>query len=101
MNKLQAPLEWHTEKRKVRDLIPYEYNPRILTDAKKEKLRKSLEKFNLAEIPAVNTDNIIIAGHQRILILMEVGRGDESIDVRVPRLHLELHILGKKEACSI
>lgn len=84
MNNILAPLEWYTEKRKVKDLIPYEYNPRILTASKKEKLKKSLAKFNLAEIPAINTDNIIIAGHQRILVLMEVGRGEDEIDVRIP-----------------
>lgn len=83
-NSLLAPLEWRTEKRKVKDLIPYEYNPRTLSETKKAKLRKSLEKFNLAEIPAVNSDNKIIAGHQRILVLMEIGRGEEDIDVRVP-----------------
>lgn len=83
-NTVLAPLEWSTQKRQVKSLIPYEYNPRRLTDDKKEKLRASLEKFNLAEIPAINTDDIIIAGHQRVLILMEIGRGDELIDVRVP-----------------
>ncbi|WP_417365920.1 DNA modification methylase [Flavobacterium beibuense] len=83
-NLLFAPLEWSTEKRKVKELIPYEYNPRRLTDDKKEKLKASLEKFNLAEIPAINTDNVVIAGHQRIVVLMELGRGEDLIDVRVP-----------------
>lgn len=85
---LLAPLEWHTEQRKVKDLIPYEYNPRILTEAKKLKLRESLEKFNLAEIPAINTDDKIIAGHQRVIVLLEIGRGDDLIDVRVPNRQL-------------
>ncbi len=88
MSDLLSPLEWSTEKRRVRDLIPYEYNPRILSEDKKQKLRESLEKFNLAEIPAVNTNNIIIAGHQRIVVMMEIGRGDDLIDVRVPNREL-------------
>src|SRR6476620_7003395 len=79
-----CPLEWHTEKRQVKDLIPFEYNPRILTDAKKELLLASIEKFNLVEIPAINLDNKLLAGHQRAVILMDLGRGDEQIDVRVP-----------------
>ena len=83
-NEILAPLEWSTVKRKVKDLVPYEYNPRRLTDEKKERLRASLEKFNLAEIPAINTDNVIIAGHQRIVVLLEIGRGEEEIDVRIP-----------------
>lgn len=85
---LLAPLEWSTEKRRVSDLIPYEYNPRILTEDKKQKLRESLEKYNLAEIPAINTNDVIIAGHQRVVVLMEIGRGDEFIDVRVPNREL-------------
>lgn len=85
---LLAPLEWSTEKRRVSDLIPYEYNPRKLTEEKKQKLRESLEKFNLAEIPAINTNNIIIAGHQRVIVLLELGRGEELIDVRVPNREL-------------
>lgn len=83
-NILNAPLEWRTEQRKVKDLVPYEYNPRTLTEDKKALLIRSIEKFNLAEIPAVNTDNVIIAGHQRVKVLMDIGRGDELIDVRVP-----------------
>ncbi len=81
-------LKWHTEKRKVKELIPYGYNPRILTEDKRQKLRASLEKFDLAEIPAINTDNTIIAGHQRIIVLIELGRGEEIIDVRVPNRSL-------------
>jgi DNA modification methylase len=85
---LLAPLEWSTEKRKVKDLIPYEYNLRKLSEDKKQKLRESLEKYNLAEIPAINTNDVIIAGHQRVVVLMEIGRGEDLIDVRVPNREL-------------
>jgi len=85
---LLEPLEWHNEKRKVKDLVPYEFNPRILTEDKKQKLIRSLEKFNLAEVPAINTDNKIIAGHQRVKILMHLERGEEIIDVRIPNRSL-------------
>lgn len=78
------PLEWYNEKRKVKDLVPYEFNPRKLTEERKQLLINSIEKFNLAEVPAINLDNVIIAGHQRIKVLMEIGRGEEEIDVRVP-----------------
>ena len=77
-------LEWHTEKRKVSELIPHPKNPRHLTDGQRARLLESIDKFNLAEIPAINTDNMILAGHQRITLLKELGRGDEEIDVRVP-----------------
>lgn len=81
-------LDWHTEKRKVSELIGFEKNPRILTDEQKKQLIKSIEKFNLVEIPAINTDNKVIAGHQRIKILSLLGRENEEIDVRVPNRKL-------------
>jgi hypothetical protein len=81
-------LSWHTEQRKVKELLPCAYNPRKLSSEQKEELRKSLEKFNLAEIPAVNTNNAILAGHQRVGILLGLGRGEEVIDVRIPNRKL-------------
>jgi len=80
----ELALEWRTEQRKVDDLIPFAYNPRVLTDKKRDQLQRSLEKFNLVEIPAINLDNMIIAGHQRITVLKLLGRGEELIDIRVP-----------------
>jgi ParB-like chromosome segregation protein Spo0J len=77
-------MKWHTEKRRVGDLAPMENNPRQMTAKQDKDLERSLKKFDLVEIPAINTDGIIIAGHQRIRKLLELGRGDEEIDVRVP-----------------
>jgi ParB-like chromosome segregation protein Spo0J len=77
-------LVWHTEKRKVSSLIPMPDNPRHLTDQQRTDLETSLKRFNLVEIPAVNTDGKIIAGHQRVMLLVALGRGDEEIDVRIP-----------------
>lgn len=83
-NSTMAPLEWSNEKRMVKELVPYEFNPRKLSEEKKQLLINIIEKYNLAEVPAINLDNVIIAGHQRIKVLMEIGRGEELIDVRVP-----------------
>ena len=81
-------LKWHTEQRKINDLIPYEGNPRQMTKEQAEQLQKSLEKFDLVEIPAIDTDNIIIAGHQRINILQMLNKGEEIVDVRIPNRKL-------------
>jgi hypothetical protein len=75
---------WHTEKRKIKDLIPTEGNPRKLTEKEAKDLENSLKKFNLVDIPVINLDNKIISGHQRITILKKLGRDEEEIDVRVP-----------------
>lgn len=82
-------LEWKTEQRKVNDLLPLEINPRKISDEKRKQLIRSMEKFNLAEIPVINKDNTIIAGHQRIKVLQIIGRGEEMIDVRVPNRQLK------------
>lgn len=84
----KTPLVWHTEKRLVKDLLPYEKNPRAISEKQIEDLKKSLKKFNLVEIPAIDTDDRIIAGHQRIKVLQLLGRGDEEIDVRTPNRKL-------------
>lgn len=81
-------LKWETKKVKVKDLIQLDINPRKISETKKQKLIESLERFNLVEIPAVNTDMQIIGGNQRVTALMLVGRGDEEIDVRVPNRRL-------------
>ena len=67
-------LIWHNEKRRISDLVPYELNPRSLSDEQAKQLKRSLEKFNLVEIPAVDMDNKILAGHQRVKIMIMLGR---------------------------
>src|ERR1035437_9181 len=86
-------LEWHTEQRKIKDLTPHPENPRYMTEQQVETLKSSLERFNLAEVPAVNVDGTILAGHQRVKVMEMLGRGDEIIDVRVPN-----RILSPEEA---
>lgn len=81
-------LKWETKKVKVKDLIQLDINPRKISEDKKQKLVESLEKFNLVEIPAVNTDLQIIGGNQRVTALLLVGRGEEEIDVRFPNRKL-------------
>ncbi len=77
-------LIWRNEKRRVDDLAPFEKNPRRMTPEQEAKLRESIERFNLVEVPAVDADDRVIAGHQRLRILKLLGRGAEEIDVRVP-----------------
>lgn len=77
-------LIWKTVLRKISDLVPYEHNPRKISPEQAKRLTESIEKFNLVEIPAINTDGTIIAGHQRLAILQALGRGEEVVDVRIP-----------------
>lgn len=81
---------WHNEKRLVKDLKPVDWNPRKISEEQMEQLKKSIEKFNLVEIPAINANGNLLAGHQRIKALILLGRGKEEIDVRVPDRELTI-----------
>jgi DNA modification methylase len=81
-------LEWSTEQRKVNELLPLEINPRKITEAKRMKMIESIQKFNLVDIPVIDTDGTIISGHQRMRALQAIGRGEELIDVRIPNRKL-------------
>ena len=59
-----------------------------MTEKQAKDLKKSIEKFNFVELPVVNTDRIIVAGHQRLKIMQMLGRGDEEIEVRIPNREL-------------
>jgi len=93
MKKKSEKLQWITETRVIDELIPHATNPRTMTEKQVKDLTKSLERFDLVEIPVINLDNTILAGHQRLRIMQLLGRGNESIDVRVPSRKLT-----KKEA---
>lgn len=81
-------LSWSTVKKTVNQLVPQEVNPRTISKKQLSDLTKSLKKYNLVEIPAIDTEGKILAGHQRIKVLKILGRGDELIDCRVPNRKL-------------
>lgn len=81
---LMQKLHWTTVQKCVDELVPQEINPRTISDKQLSDLKKSLRKYNLVEIPVVDINNKILAGHQRILALKVLGRGEEKIDVRIP-----------------
>ena len=81
-------LQWTTEKRKVSDLIPADYNPRQMTDSEKRDLLSSIEEFDQVVPIVINTDGRLIGGHQRCKVYSDLGI--EEIEVRVPSRKLNL-----------
>ena len=77
-------LYWITQQRKVSELIISDFNPRKIEDSQKKALLDSLEKFDLVDIPVLNSENMIISGNQRVKALILAGRSDENIDCRIP-----------------
>jgi ParB-like chromosome segregation protein Spo0J len=62
-------LQWHTVQKRVNDLVPQDVNPRIISDKQMDDLKKSIKNMNLVEIPAVDFNGKILAGHQRVKAL--------------------------------
>lgn len=79
-----SDLFWRTEKRLVKDLIPYPANPRKMSKEQARQLIESVKKFDYVELVAIQPNNCIIAGHMRVKALIQLGRGLTSIEVRVP-----------------
>lgn len=85
-------LVWSNAQRKISELVAYKGNPRKMTPEGARLLLDSIEKFGLVEVPAVNLNNKILAGHQRITAMKTLGMGGGVIDVRVPN-----RMLSKQE----
>lgn len=81
-------ITWTTEKRKVSDLIPADYNPRKLSEKARADLTASIKEFSEVEPVVINTDNKLIGGHQRVSIYADLQI--EEIDVRVPSRNLTI-----------
>jgi DNA modification methylase len=79
-------LKWRTEKRRLKDLVPYERNPRKADEKQVGDVNNSITKFGLAEPLIINTDGTMIGGHLRRKLLLE--KGIEEEDVRVPNRKL-------------
>lgn len=66
-------MEWILVQKNIRDLKPHPRNPRKLSKHDYEHLQKSLDKFGLIDKPIINTDDMIIGGHQRVAVLKKSG----------------------------
>lgn len=80
---------WKVEKRKVKDLIPADYNPRKLSDKARADLQESVNRFGQVEPLAVNTNGVIIGGHQRITIYADLGITETQVMVPSRKLTLK------------
>lgn len=78
-------LTWTNEKRKLRDLTPWEHNPRYIKDKQAERLLESFTEFGQVLPICIGPANEIYDGHQRRNV---IGAADEygldyEVDVRV------------------
>jgi len=60
------------DKIKLDEIIPSEYNPRVMSPSEQKKLTQNLEEFGLVDPIIINLkNNHIIGGHQRYNVLRE------------------------------
>lgn len=73
-----------TERRKLIDLIPAEYNPRKDLqpgDDEWKNIARSLAEFGYADPIIVNQDGTIIGGHQRAKVMQAMGQTEAEVVV--------------------
>ncbi len=89
-------------RKKIKDLNPATYNPRIITDDEYEGLKNSLRTFGLVEPIVINKDNTIIGGHQRTRAWEELG--NTEIDCYIvdldKKLEKKLNVVLNSHAIS-
>ena len=78
-------ITWHNDTRRLADLIPWEHNPKQLTQKQGEALRVSIDKFGLALPLLISPSNDIYDGHQRQSLMEQMSDygPDAVVDVRV------------------
>jgi len=79
---MEKRINWHVEKRKVKDLKPYTKNPRVITEIGLDNLKKSFDEIGFAQPININLDNTILSGHARVQQLLK--ENIEEVDCYVP-----------------
>jgi hypothetical protein len=61
------------EVKQVADLINWDENPRIITKAEHERLKRQIKNLGLYKALLINQQNIVLGGNQRLRALKELG----------------------------
>ena len=59
--------------KKVEDLIPYFQNPRVISDQAVNEVAKSFTNHGIQQVICIDKDNVIVAGHTRLLAAKKLG----------------------------
>ena len=80
-------IQWHTEKRKLKDLKELENNPRTITSKAYEQLQNALKIGNFKPLIA-DKDGVILGGNQKYKALLEEHGEDYEVEVSIPERKL-------------
>jgi ParB-like chromosome segregation protein Spo0J len=75
-------LSWTTGVREVKDLLPWQENPRKISKVALDKLKEKITQSGFHSVIVIDTDNTILSGNQRKTALMELGIN--TVDVLIP-----------------
>ncbi len=75
-------LSWTTGVREVKDLLPWQENPRKISKQALDKLKKKIVQNGFHSVIVIDIDNTILSGNQRKTALTELGIS--TIDVMIP-----------------
>jgi DNA modification methylase len=75
-------LSWTTGVREVKDLLPWQENPRKISKVALDKLKEKIVQNGFHSVIVIDIDNTILSGNQRKTALTELGIS--TIDVMIP-----------------
>ena len=75
-------MRWKLETRKIEEVYPNVKNPRTMGKRQAQELEVSIRKFGLCQPIVLNSNGLIIGGHQRLQTLRALGYVD--VDVYIP-----------------
>ncbi|QQR76644.1 DNA modification methylase [Candidatus Nomurabacteria bacterium] len=75
-------LSWTTGVREVKDLLPWQENPRKISKVALDKLKKKIVQNGFHSVIVIDTDNTILSGNQRKTALTELDIS--TVDVMIP-----------------
>jgi ParB-like chromosome segregation protein Spo0J len=80
-------IKWKRETRNISELKQYEANPRKITEKGLKDLKASIKKFGVDSQPIIiNTDNVIVGGHARLLACESLGLDTVAVSVPTKKL---------------
>ncbi len=75
-------LSWTAGVREVKDLLPWQENPRKISKVALDKLKQKITKNGFHSVIVIDTDNTILSGNQRKIALTELGV--KTVSVMIP-----------------
>lgn len=79
-------LQWLSQERQVKDLLPWQENPRKISKQAMERLKDKIVQSGFHSVIVIDTDNTILSGNQRKAALTQLGI--KSVNVLVPNRKL-------------